>query len=81
MQGLSLFHGLGVPVLLGASRKGFIGAVTGEKVAARRQTGSAAAALHGIMCGVQIVRVHDVRETVHATSLWRAATGLSDLTG
>jgi dihydropteroate synthase len=81
MQGLSLFHGLGVPVLLGASRKGFIGAVTGEEVAARRQTGSAAAALHGIMCGVQIVRVHDVRETVHATSLWRAATGLSDLTG
>jgi dihydropteroate synthase len=81
LQGMSLFHGLGIPVLLGASRKGFIGAVTGEKVAARRQAGSAAAALHGIMSGVQIVRVHDVRETVHAAGLWRAAAGLSDLTG
>lgn len=81
LQGVALFHGLGIPVLLGASRKGFIGAVTGEKVAARRQAGSATAALHGIMCGVQIVRVHDVRETVHAAGLWRAAAGLSDLTG
>lgn len=79
MQGLALFHGIGVPVLLGASRKGFIGAVTGEKVAGRRQAGSAAAALHGVMAGIQIVRVHDVRETVHTIRLWRAATGISRL--
>jgi len=79
LQGLALFHGIGVPVLLGASRKGFIGAVTGEKVAGRRQAGSAAAALHGVMAGVQIVRVHDVRETVHTIRLWRAAAGISSL--
>lgn len=79
MQGLALFHGIGVPVLLGASRKGFIGAVTGEKVAGRRQAGSAAAALHGVMAGVQIVRVHDVRETDHTIRLWRAASGITRL--
>ncbi len=79
LQGMSLFHGIGVPVLLGASRKGFIGAVTGEKVAGRRQSGSAAAALHGVMAGVQIVRVHDVRETIHTIRLWQAAAGITGL--
>ena len=80
LQGLTLFHGLGVPVLLGASRKGFIGAVTGEKVAGNRQVGSAVAAVHGIMAGMQIIRVHDVRETLHAVSMWRAAAGIAPLT-
>ncbi len=73
IAGLALFHGLGVPVMLGASRKGFIGAVTGEKVAANRQTGSAAVALLGVRAGMQFVRVHDVRETAHALSIWQAA--------
>lgn len=75
MAGLTLFHGLGVPVLLGASRKGFIGAVTGEKIAANRQAGSAVAALSGAMSGMQFVRVHDVTATRHALSMWRASTG------
>ncbi len=74
MAGLSLFHGLGVAVMLGVSRKGFIGSVTGEKVAANRQAGSAAAALVGAMAGVQFVRVHDVRETGHALKMWQAVT-------
>ena len=75
IDGLAMFHGLGVPVMLGASRKGFIGAVTGEKVAARRQTGSATAALLGAMSGAQFVRVHDVPETRHALQVWQASTG------
>lgn len=74
MAGLALFHGLGVPVMLGASRKGFIGSVTGEKVAANRQAGSAAAALLGAMSGMQFVRVHDVPATRHALSMWQATT-------
>ncbi len=74
LAGLTLFHGLGVPVMLGASRKGFIGSVTGEKVAANRQTGSAAAALLGAMSGMQFVRVHDVPATRHALSMWQATT-------
>ncbi|QPC43952.1 dihydropteroate synthase [Kaustia mangrovi] len=71
LNGLALFHGLGVPLLLGVSRKAFIGAITGETVARRRVPGSISAALAGIFQGAQIVRVHDVSETVQALTVWR----------
>jgi dihydropteroate synthase len=73
MARMSLFHGLGVPLLVGASRKAFIGAVTGEKVAGRRLPGSLAAAVALAQQGVQVVRVHDVAETVAALRLWHSA--------
>ncbi len=73
MSGLSLFHALGVPVMLGASRKRFIGALTGEVVAAKRVQGSVAAAIAGAAEGCQIVRVHDVTETKQALAVWLAA--------
>ncbi len=72
LRDLALFHGLGVPLMLGASRKRFIGALTGESVAARRVPGSVAAALWGAGEGVHILRVHDVAETVEALAVWRA---------
>ena len=71
---LSLFHNLGVPVLLGASRKRFIGTLGAEADAAKRMPGSLAVALAGVAQGVQMIRVHDVAETRQALSLWRAAT-------
>ncbi len=71
---LSLFHNLGVPVLLGASRKRFIGTIATESDAAKRLPGSLAVALAGAAQGVQMIRVHDVAETRQALSLWRAAT-------
>ena len=71
---LSLFHGLGVPVLLGASRKRFIGTIGAEAEAARRMPGSLAVALAGVAQGVQMIRVHDVAETRQALSLWQAVT-------
>ncbi|MEO8244111.1 MAG: dihydropteroate synthase [bacterium] len=71
---LSLFHDLGVPVLLGASRKRFIGTVSAEDDAARRMPGSLAVALAGVAQGVQMIRVHDVAETRQALSLWQAVT-------
>ena len=71
---LSLFHTLGVPILLGASRKRFIGTIGKEPDAAARAPGSIAVALAGIAQGVQIVRVHDVAETRQAIALWQAAT-------
>ncbi len=71
---LSLFHSLGLPLLLGASRKRFIGTLTGEEEAARRMPGSLAVALAGVAQGAQIIRVHDVAETRQALSLWQAAT-------
>lgn len=74
LRGLPLLHGLGVPILLGASRKALIGRIAGETDAAARLPGSLALALHAAACGVQIVRVHDVAETVQALAIWRAVS-------
>jgi dihydropteroate synthase len=71
---LSVFHDLGVPVLLGASRKRFIGTIGAEAEAARRMPGSLAVALAGVAQGMQMIRVHDVAETRQALRLWQAAT-------
>ncbi len=72
LQRLSLFHNLGLPVLLGASRKRFIGTIGAEAEAARRMPGSLAVALWGVAQGVQMIRAHDVAETRQALSLWQA---------
>jgi len=72
---LSLFHALGVPVLLGASRKRFIGTIGGEALAEQRVAGSLAVALAGVAQGVQVLRVHDVAETRQALRLWQAVRG------
>lgn len=72
LQNLSLFHSLGCPILLGASRKRFIGEISNTPLAADRIPGSLAVALGGVAQGVQILRVHDVAETRAALDLWRA---------
>lgn len=63
----------GYPLLAGWSRKSSIGAVTGIEVPAERVGASVAAALLAVERGARIVRVHDVRETVEALKVWRAA--------
>lgn len=78
VRGLSLFHDLGVPVLLGVSRKKFIGTIGGEPVADRRVAGSVAVALAGVAQGAQMLRVHDVAETRQALRLWMAVEGGQD---
>ena len=75
MNGLALFHSLGCPVVVGASRKRTIGALSGEAPADRRLGGSIALALKAAEQGVQLLRVHDVPETVQALRIWR---GLRD---
>jgi dihydropteroate synthase len=67
---MSIFHGLGCPIMLGASRKSFIGRLGGGVPAADRMPGSVAAALIGAEHGVQIVRVHDVAATRQALAVW-----------
>jgi dihydropteroate synthase len=69
---MDVFHALGCAVVLGASRKSFIGTLSGEKTAGRRAAGSVAAALAARARGVQIFRVHDVAETVQALAVWEA---------
>ena len=75
LNGLALFHGLGCPILLGASRKRMIGALSNEAPAGDRLPGSLALALKAVEQGAQIIRVHDVPETVQALKIWR---GLRD---
>ena len=72
LRGLSLFHGLGCPILLGASRKRFIGTIGNAPEAKDRMAGSVAVALHGVAAGVQILRVHDTYQTRQAVSLQMA---------
>jgi len=74
LRGLSLFHGLGCALLLGASRKSFIGTLSNTPNAADRVAGSVAVALHGAAQGVQVLRVHDVEETRQALDLWTPLT-------
>ena len=71
MNGLALFHSLGCPIVIGASRKRTIGALSGEAAADKRLGGSIAFALKAVEQGVQIVRVHDAFETVQALRVWR----------
>lgn len=75
LKGLSLFHGLGCPILLGVSRKRFIGTIGDAPEADQRAPGSIAVALAGVSQGVQIIRVHDVAETAQALKLHMAVTG------
>ena len=75
MNGLALFHGLGCGIVLGASRKRTIGALSNEAPADRRLGGSLALALKAADQGAQLIRAHDVFETVQALRVWR---GLRD---
>lgn len=75
LNALPLFHALGSPLMLGASRKRMIGALSNEEAADRRLAGSITLALKGMEAGVHLLRVHDVPETVQARNVWR---GLRD---
>lgn len=78
LNAMSLYHGLGVPVLLGASRKKLIGQLCNVEDPRARVPGSIAAALNAVSQGVQIVRVHDVAETRQAVAVWEAAEAGSE---
>jgi dihydropteroate synthase len=75
LNGLALFHSLGCAIVVGASRKRMIGALSGEAPADQRLAGSLALALKAAEQGAQMIRVHDVPETVQALKVWR---GLRD---
>ena len=75
INNLSLFHGIGCPILFGASRKRMIGALSNEASVDARLGGSVFLAMKAVEQGAHIVRVHDVAETVQAIHVWR---GLRD---
>ena len=75
MNCLALFHSLGCPLVIGASRKRTIGALSNEAPAGMRLGGSIAFAVKATEQGAHLIRVHDVFETVQALKVWR---GLRD---
>ncbi len=75
LRRLSGLQNLGYPMLVGVSRKSFIGAIADEPDPGRRLGGSLAAGLFAVLRGASILRVHDVRETVQALKLWQSLFG------
>lgn len=71
---LGLYHGLGVPLVLGVSRKSLIARIAGEAAVDERLPGSLAAAMHGVLNHVSMVRVHDVGATRQAVQVLHALT-------
>ena len=85
LNALPLFHALGQPLLVGASRKRMIGALSNEAQPHERLGGSIMLAVKAMEAGAHILRVHDVPETVQAARVWRglrdaALTDFSQLT-
>ncbi len=75
IRGISIFHGLGCAILLGASRKSLIGKLANAPIPKQRFAGSIALGLQGLNQGVQMLRVHDIAETKQAIDLWQAGLG------
>jgi dihydropteroate synthase len=75
LRGLTIFHGLGCALMLGASRKSFIARSSAGEPPSDRLGGSLAAAAWGLARGIQILRVHDVAETAQAARVLRAIMG------
>jgi dihydropteroate synthase len=76
LAGLERFHALGRPVLIGPSKKSFLGAPLGLPIG-ERQEASLAALVAGILGGASIVRVHDVREARRAAAIADAVLAAS----
>ena len=69
---MPLFHGLGVPILLGVSRKSTIAKLDNNASIDSRLGGSIALTMRALNAGVQMVRTHDVKQTIQAIKLWQA---------
>jgi dihydropteroate synthase len=74
IRGISTLRSLGYPILIGASRKRFIGEITGVTDASERVAGSIGAAIAATALGAEMLRVHDVAQTKHALQLYLAIT-------
>jgi dihydropteroate synthase len=72
IEALPILAQIGCPIMLGASRKRFIGTLSGVEQAEARLAGSLTVALAGAARGAAILRVHDVAETIQALAVWQA---------
>jgi dihydropteroate synthase len=75
LQRLPILLGLGCRIVVGASRKRFIGLLGGAEDAKQRMAGSIAAGLYALSQGATVLRVHDVAATVQAVRVWQRLAG------
>jgi dihydropteroate synthase len=71
IKGVSIFHTLGFPILLGVSRKRFIKDLSGNNDTKKRIGGTVASSIYSIMQGVQILRIHDVNEIIQSIKVFK----------
>jgi len=71
IRGVSIFHTLGFPILLGLSRKKFIKDLSGKNDTKERVGGTIASSLYSMMQGVQILRIHDVNELTQSIKVFK----------
>ena len=71
IRGISIFHSLGFPILLGLSRKKFIKDLAGKSDTKERVGGTIASSLYSMMQGVQILRIHNVKELIQSIKVFK----------
>ncbi len=71
IRGISIFHTLGFPILLGLSRKKFIKELSGKNDTKERLGGTVSSSLYSVMQGVQVLRVHDVNEITQSIKVFK----------
>jgi len=71
IRDISIFHTLGFPILLGISRKKFIKDLSGKNDTKERIGGTIASSLYSMMQGVQILRIHDVKELIQSIKVFK----------
>ena len=70
-QGISIFHSLGFPILIGNSRKRFIKDISKKNDSNTRIGGTIASSIFLMMQGIQILRIHDVNEVMQGIKVFR----------
>jgi len=71
LQNISIFHSLGFPIMLGISRKRFIGDIAEENDDKKRVGGTLSSSIFSLMQGVQLIRVHDVNEIIQGVKVFK----------
>ena len=71
IRNISIFHSLGFPILVGNSRKKFIKEISGKNDSKFRNGGTIASSIYLMMQGVQILRIHDVNETIQGLKIFK----------
>jgi dihydropteroate synthase len=71
LKNISIYHSLGLPILLGISRKKFIKDISKKNDSDQRLGGTISSSIYSMMQGVQILRVHDINETQQGIKVFK----------